>query len=127
MAASVLRCFDISGDAAVSLGRGGGKSTFIAGIGAAAVDVGGPLVEPGAQTVVVASSFDQAKEAIFDQVLWFMQPSFARYGRGPKDRFRVQDSANRASIQDRETRASLRGDRLRAEAWSWIATEINNR
>ena len=103
-----LRCFDISGDAAVSLGRGGGKSTFIAGIGAAAVDVDGPLVEPGAQTVVVASSFDQAKEAIFDQVLWFMRPSLERYGQGPKGRFRVQDSANRASIQDRETRASLR-------------------
>ena len=103
-----LRCFNVPGDAAVSLGRGGGKSTFIAAIGAAAVDVGGPLVEPGAQTVIVASSFDQAKEAVFDQVLWFMQPTFARYGRGPKDRFRVQDSANRGVIQDRETRASLR-------------------
>ena len=103
-----LRCFDVPGDAAVSLGRGGGKSTFIAAIGAAAVDVGGPLVEPGAQTVVVASSFDQAKEAVFDQVLWFMEPTFARYGRGPKGRFRVQDSANRGVIQDRETRASLR-------------------
>ena len=103
-----LRCFDLPGDAAVSLGRGGGKSTFIAGIGAAAVDVGGPLVEPGAQTVVVASSFDQGKEAIFDQILWFLGPSLEQYGRGPKGRFRVQDSANRAVIQDRETRASLR-------------------
>ena len=103
-----LRCFDRPGDAAVSLGRGGGKSTFIAGIGAAAVDVGGPLVEPGAQTVIVASSFDQGKEAIFDQVLWFLQPTLERYGRGPKDRFRVQDSANRAVIQDRVTRASVR-------------------
>ena len=103
-----LRCFDRPGDAAVSLGRGGGKSTFIAGIGAAAVDVGGPLVAPGAQTVIVASSFDQGKEAIFDQVLWFLGPTLERYGRGPKDRFRVQDSANRAVIQDRETRASVR-------------------
>ena len=103
-----LRCFDRPGDAAVSLGRGGGKSTFIAGIGAAAVDVGGPLVEPGAQTVIVASSFDQGKEAIFDQVLWFLQPTLERYGRGPKDRFRVQDSSNRAVIQDRATRASVR-------------------
>ena len=103
-----LRCFDRPGDAAVSLGRGGGKSTFIAAIGAAAVDVGGPLVEPGAHTFVVASSFDQAKEAIFDQILWFLQPSLERYGRGPKDRFRVQDSANRGMIEDRETRASVR-------------------
>ena len=103
-----LRCFDQPGDAAVSLGRGGGKSTFIAGIAAAAVDVGGPLVEPGAQTVVVASSFDQGKEAIFDQMMWFLGPTLERYGRGPKDRFRVQDSANRAVVQDRVTRASVR-------------------
>lgn len=46
------------------------------------MDVGGPRVEPGAQTVVVASSFDQAKKAILDQ-----------YARAPKGRFRVQDSA----------------------------------
>ena len=103
-----LRCFDRPGDAAVSLGRGGGKSTLIAAIGAAAVDVDGPLVEPGAQTVIVASSFDQGKEAIYDAALWFLGPSLAKYGRGPKGRFRVQDSANRAVIQDRETRASLR-------------------
>ena len=92
----------------MSLGRGGGKSTFIAGIGAAAVDVDGPLVEPGAQTVIVASSFDQGKEAVFDTILWFLGPTLERYGRGPKDRFRVQDSANRAVIQDRVTRASVR-------------------
>ncbi|MXX24362.1 MAG: hypothetical protein F4Z82_02860 [Caldilineaceae bacterium SB0668_bin_21] len=104
----LLRCFDAPGDAAVSLGRGGGKSTFIAGIAAAAVDVGGPLVEPGAQTVVVASSFDQGKEAIFDTMMWFLRPTLERYGRGTRGRFRVQDSANRAVIEDRETRASVR-------------------
>ena len=104
----LLRCFDRPGDAALSLGRGGGKSTLIAAIGAAAVDVGGPLAEPGAQTVVVASSFDQAKEAVFDQTLWFLGPTLAKYGTGPRGRFRLQDSANRAVIQDRETRASLR-------------------
>ena len=102
-----LRCFDVPGDAAMSLGRGGGKSTLIAGIAAAAVDVGGPLVEPGAETVVVASSFDQGKRAIFDMALWFLRPSLERHGQGPKGRFRVQDSANRAMILDRETRASV--------------------
>ena len=49
----------------MSLGHGDGKSTCIAGIAAPAVDVAGTLVEPGAQAVVVASSFDQGKEAIF--------------------------------------------------------------
>ena len=46
-------------DAALSMGRGGGKSTFTAAIACAAVDVGGPLVEPMAECLVVASSFDQ--------------------------------------------------------------------
>ena len=104
----LLRCFDRPGDAALSLGRGGGKSTLIAAIGAAAVDVDGPLVSPGAQTVVVASSFDQGKEAVFDMALWFLGPTLAKHGTGPKGRFRLQDSANRAVILDRETRASLR-------------------
>ena len=36
-------------DAAISLGRGGGKTTLIAAIACAAVDVGGPLVEPMAE------------------------------------------------------------------------------
>ena len=38
--------FSSAGDAALSLARGGGKTTFIAALGAAAVDVDGPLVEP---------------------------------------------------------------------------------
>ena len=58
-------------DASLSLARGGGKSTFCAAIAAATVDVGGPLVQPRASNVVVASSFLQAKIA-FDHVLAFM-------------------------------------------------------
>ena len=41
-------------------------------------------------------------------MLHFLAPSFERYGRGPRGRFRVQDSANRASIQDKETGALVR-------------------
>ena len=96
------------GDAALSLARGGGKSTLVAAIGAAAVDVGAPLVEPMAATIIVASSFDQGREAIFEHLLWFLRPSLDRYGSGPRDRFRIQDSANRASVTDRETGASVR-------------------
>ena len=96
------------GDAALSMGRGGGKSTFIAAIGCAAVDVDGPLVEPMAESVVVASSFDQGYSTVFRHALHFLQPSFERWGVGPRKRFRVQDSANRASVTDRETGAILR-------------------
>lgn len=90
-------------DAALSLGRGGGKTTMIAGIGAACVDVDGPLVEPNAESVIVASSFDQALIA-FRHALHFLRPTFEAH----KRRFRVQDSANRATVTDRETGAALR-------------------
>ena len=101
-----LQVFNMAGDGACSLGRGGGKSTFIAAIAAAAVD--GPLVEPNASTVCIASSFDQAKEGIFDHLLWFLKPRFEESGRGPRGRWRVQDSGNRATVTDRETGASVR-------------------
>ena len=41
------------GEAALSIGRGNGKSTLVAGIAAAAVD--GPLVEPRGQCLVIAA------------------------------------------------------------------------
>ncbi len=71
-------------DAALSMGRGGGKSTFTAAIACAAVDVGGPLVEPMAECLVVASSFDQGL-VNFRHMLHFLQPSFERYGTGRAD------------------------------------------
>ena len=99
--------FGQPGDAALSMGRGGGKSTFTAAIACAAVDVGGPLVEPMAECLVVASSFDQGL-VNFRHMLHFLAPSFERYGTGPRGRFRIQDSANRAVITDRETKAMVR-------------------
>ena len=44
--------------AALSVGRGNGKSTLVAGIAAAALD--GPLAVPRGETIIVASSFAQA-------------------------------------------------------------------
>ena len=99
--------FGQPGDAALSMGRGGGKSTFTAAIASAAVDVDGPLVEPMAECLVVASSFDQGL-INFRHILHFLAPTLERHGVGPKGRFRIQDSANRATIQDRKTGALLR-------------------
>ena len=90
-------------DAALSCGRGGGKTCLISGIGAACVDVDGPLVQSNAESVIVASSFDQALIS-FRHVLHFLRPTFEKH----KRRFRIQDSANRATITDRETGAMLR-------------------
>ena len=86
------------GDAALSLGRAGGKSTFMASLGAACVDVGGPLVSPRADNVAIASSFAQAK-ILFDHTLAFLQPTIAKYGVGPKGRFRVNNTVNSALDQ----------------------------
>lgn len=94
-------------DSAFSMGRGGGKTTLVAAIAAAAVDVDGPLVEPRAECLVIASSFDQGL-ICFRHVLAFLEPTFDQYGTGPRGRFRIQDSANRATITDRETGAMLR-------------------
>ena len=99
--------FGQPGDAAVSMGRGGGKSTFTAAIACATVDVDGPLVEPMAECLLVASSFDQGL-ICFRHILHFLAPSFEKYGTGPGGRFRIQDSANRATITDRGTGAMVR-------------------
>lgn len=90
-------------DAAQSQARGGGKTTFCSAIACATLDVDGPLVEPMAECLLVASSFDQGLIA-FRHMLQFLRPSMEAY---PK-RFRVQDSANRATITDRETGAMVR-------------------
>ena len=87
-------------DAALSVGRGNGKTVLCAGIMSAAIDVDGPLAAPQADAVMCASSFDQGT-ICFRFLLHFLKASFKRY----PGRFRVQDSTNRASIQDRLTGA----------------------
>ena len=88
-------------DAALSLARGGGKTTFTAGIACAALN--GPLAERMAEVLVIASSFDQGL-ICFRHVLHFLGPAIDSE---PK-RWRIQDSANRATITDRRTGAMLR-------------------
>ena len=99
------RAFRQPGDAALTVARGAGKTTFVAGIASAAV--AGPLVEPGAEVLVVASSFEQGLTC-FRHVLGFLRPRFEAEGIGPRGRWRIQDSANRASVSDRQTGALLR-------------------
>ena len=93
--------FGQADDAALSLARGGGKTTFTAGIACATLD--GPLAEPMGETLVVASSFDQGL-VCFRHVLHFLQPTIADNPRN----WRIQDSANRATITNRGNGAILR-------------------
>ena len=51
--------FSVAGDCGLSVARGSGKTTFSAGIMAATLD--GPLAQPYAESVLVASSLRRAR------------------------------------------------------------------
>ena len=91
--------------AALSIGRGNGKTTLLAGIAAATLD--GPLAVPRGETVIVASSFEQARIA-FEHVIAFMGDKL-----DDKRRWKVWDTAQQARIEDRKTGARVRCIRLR--------------
>ena len=86
--------------AALSVARGNGKTAILSGIAAATLD--GPLMVPRGETVIVASSFSQARIA-FDHVRAFMVDQLR-----DRHRWRVQDTAQQASIEDRETGARVK-------------------
>ena len=77
----------------------------MAGLACAALD--GPLAEPMAESLIVASSFEQGL-ICFRHIQAFMWPLFERNGIRPRGRWRIQDSSNRASITDRRTGTMLR-------------------
>ena len=89
-----------STSAAISVARANGKTTLVAGIAAATLD--GPLMVPRGETVIVASSFEQARIA-FEHVIAFM-------GSKLRDRkvWKVWDTAQQARIENRETGARVR-------------------
>ena len=76
---------------ALSVARGNGKSTYLAGIACAALD--GPIAVERGEVVIVASAFAQAR-IIFDHIVAFLQDKIAA---NPED-WSVQDSANVAKI-----------------------------
>ena len=89
-----------STSAALSVARANGKTTLVAGIAAATLD--GPLAVPRGETVIVASSFEQARIS-FEHVLAFMGPKV-------RDRatWKVWDTAQQARVEHRETGARVR-------------------
>ena len=60
-----------------------------------------------AETLIVASSFEQGLIA-FRHLKHFLQPTFEKYGVGVSGRYRIQDTANKASIRDTVTGAVVR-------------------
>ncbi len=86
--------------AALSVARGNGKTALLSGIAAATLD--GPLAVSRGETVIVASSFEQARIA-FEHVMAFMGDKLA-----DKSRWKVWDTAQQARIEDRKTGARVR-------------------
>ena len=86
--------------AALSVARGNGKTALLSGTAAATLD--GPLMVPRGETVIVASSFEQARIA-FEHVLAFMGDKLTH-----KDQWKVWDTAQQARIENRKTGARVR-------------------
>ena len=97
--------FSQPGNAALSIGRGNGKSAFVAALAAAVVCPGAPLHDTKREVVCVASSFQQAR-VIFEDVL-----SYARslgHDLGDRELWRRQDSQNMATLEYVRTGARVR-------------------
>ena len=92
--------FAVSGDAALSVARGNGKSTLLAAVAAAFID--GPLRQPRAEVIIAASSFAQARIS-FDHVRAFIGSKLE-----DRETWRVLDSMSSAWIQHRESGARVR-------------------
>lgn len=86
--------------AGITCGRGNGKTGFLAGIAAATLD--GPLHVPRGETVIVASSFEQARIS-FEHALAFMGEKLA-----DKGRWKIWDTAQQARIECKDTGARVR-------------------
>ena len=80
-------------EAALSMARGGGKSTLIAGIGCAFLEADG-VKQPGSEITVIAATLGQG-QIIFDHVLRFLGPrvrSFSKKHSEQRMQLRAQDT-----------------------------------
>lgn len=85
--------------AALSVARGNGKTALLSGVACAALD--GPLAVPRGETVIVASSFEQARIA-FEHVMAFKGDTLA-----DKAKWKVWDTAQTARIENRRNGARV--------------------
>ena len=91
----ILGTFSQPGNAALSIGRGNGKSAFVGAIAAAVVCPGGPLHGTRREVICVASSFLQSR-IIFEDVLSYCRD--LGHDLGDRELWRRQDSANQATL-----------------------------
>ena len=92
--------------AALSVGRGNGKTALLSGIACATLD--GPLMVPRGETLIVASTFEQARIA-FEHVVAFMGPRIF-----DRERWRVWDTAQGARVECKSDRSARSRSRVRS-------------
>ena len=85
-------------EAALSVARGNGKSTLLAGVATASLD--GPLAVQRGECLIVASSFTQAR-VIFDHVCTILRPERDRR------RWKVWNTSQQAAIECKVTGARV--------------------
>ena len=90
--------------AALTVGRGNGKSALVAAIAAAVVDPEGPLHGSRREVVCVGPSFEQSR-IIFEDVLAFLE---GRYDLDDRRRWRKANTANRALLEWRGSGCRVR-------------------
>ena len=99
--------------AGLSLARGGGKTGLASALALDLIRPAGVLHQPGGETVLIASSFAQAK-ICFEAVKTSLELM------GEDGAYRIRDQQNLADIQHRQTKARLRvagADNRRAHGW----------
>ena len=99
--------------AGLSLARGGGKTGLASALALDSIRPAGALHVAGGETVVIASSFQQARLS-FEAVLRSLELL------GEDGEYRIRDQQNLADIQHRATGARLRvagSDNRRAHGW----------
>ena len=85
------------GDAALSLGRGGGKTGLCAAIATAVADPEGPLHQPHGEVTCVASTHKQST-ILFRDILHYLG---AKYDLSNKEVWRVNNTINTANLLHR--------------------------
>lgn len=94
--------FDGEGNAALTMARSNGKSTFAAAIARCTLTPDAPLHEPFADNMIVAPTFANGG-VLFRHVLHFLRPELEAHKRD----WRVVDSANTMLIEHRPSKARL--------------------
>ena len=98
--------FAVEDDVALSMGRGGGKTTFVAALACAILDPDGPLHAEAEATdaVIAASSFGQGLRP-FRAVQRFLTAK--GYDLHDRKVWRMQDSQNAAALEYRSSKVNL--------------------